>query len=112
MSCEPLQEVFGHFGVCMVVIDYQRVVTFLLTVIRFVKSHEVEERACNSREGCLQWKLYLMPAKAIKPNNRVFELDQALLFEEDLSLFRFHHLVTVEVLGFKVIQRSFLMPVS
>lgn len=51
-----------------------------------------------------------MPAKAIKPNNKVSELDPAILFEEDLSLF--HHVVTVKVLGFKVIQKAFLMPVS
>lgn len=47
-----------------------------------------------------------MRAKAIKSNNKVSELDTAILFEEDLSLFWFHRLVTVKVLGFKVIQKA------
>lgn len=81
--------------------DYHQVVP-CLAVTGFVKSHQAQERSCNSRE-----ELYLLPAKAIKPNRKVSELDPAIFFEEeDLSQFQFHH-----VLGFKVIQRAFLMPV-
>jgi len=64
---------------------------FLLTVIGFVRSHQGEERACRSLAGkrCFQWKLYQVPAKAIKPNNKVSELDPAMLFEGDLFGFGF-----------------------
>lgn len=37
-------------------------------------------------KSCFQLKLYLMLAKAIKPNNKVSELDLTILFEGDLSV--------------------------
>lgn len=33
-------------------------------------------------KSCLQWELYLVPAKAIKPNNKVSELHPAILFKD------------------------------
>lgn len=100
MFHDPLQEVFGHFSICT-----RTVVIIIEWCHFFLRSSGLSNHIKQKRElaipgkSCLQWKLYLMPAKAIKPNNNVSELDPAILFEEDLSLF--HHVVTVKVLVFK-----------